>query len=122
LSFSQLDESDQKIIMDELMLRIASIAGCNLPKTDFFAMFIAEEISHYILNFGFQELTVEEILLAFRLNSHGYRYETGEYMVMVNFTGHCLNVDYVSKVLSNYMTMRRICERKIQNQIDGYEL
>jgi hypothetical protein len=105
-----------------LSIRISAIAGCNLPKTDFFSSVISEEIMHYILNFGYQELTVEEILLAFRLNSHGYRYETGEYMVMVNFTGHCLNVDYVSKVLSNYMTMRKICERKIQNQIDGYEL
>lgn len=122
-SFCQLDESDLKISVDQIMLRVAGICGCALPNTEFFARFIAEEIATFILDFGYEELTLEEILLAFRLNAMGgYKYANGESADQIVFFGNCVNVDYIAKVLSNYMSFRKILDRKIQNKLDGYEL
>lgn len=111
------------VSVDQIMLRVAAISGCALPNTDFFAKFIAEEIIKFILDFGYGDLTLEEILLAFRFNARsGLRYPNGELIESVNFTGVCVNVDYISKVLANYISIRNYLDRKLQNKIDGYEL
>ena len=105
------------------MLRVASICGCALPNTEFFARFIAEEIATFILDFGYEELTLEELLLAFRFNAKGgMKYPSGTEVDQVPFFGNCVNVDYIAKVLSNYMVFRKVLDRKLQNKIDGYEL
>ena len=123
LSFGQLDEDDSKLAVDQIMLRVAAICGCALPNTEFFAKFIAEEITNFILEFGYADLTLEEILLAFRFNARaGLKYPNGEQIETVFFTGNCVNVDYIAKVLANYMSIRVILDRKLQNKIDGYEL
>ena len=113
-SFVDLSDDDKTIGVDQIMLRVASICGCALPNTEFFAKFIAEEISIFISEFGYQELTLEEIFLAFRLNAK----EKDRIM----FTGNCVNVDYISKVLDRYMEFRKTLESKLKNKIDGYEL
>jgi hypothetical protein len=105
------------------MLRVAAICGCALPNTEFFAKFIAEEITNFILCFGYADLTLEEILLAFRFNAKaGMKYPNGEQIEPIFFTGCCVNVDYIAKVLANYMSIRIFLDRKLQNKIDGYEL
>jgi hypothetical protein len=108
------------------MLRGAAVCGCNIPDTDFFAKFIAEEISAFILDFGYAELTLAEIILAFRINAKGnfknYANFIGLDIEQISFYGNCINVDYVAKVLSNYLTIRNLLDRKLQNKIDGYEL
>jgi hypothetical protein len=122
-SFSQLDEDDGKLAVDQIMLRVAAICGCALPNTEFFAKFIAEEITKFILDFGYSDLTLEEILLAFRFNARGgLKYPNGATIDPVFFTGCCVNVDYIAKVLANYMALRTQLDRKLQNKIDGYEL
>jgi hypothetical protein len=122
-SFCQLDENNKKLAVDQIMLRVAAICGCPLPNTEFFAKFIAEEITIFILDFGYQEFTLEEILSAFRFNATGgLKYATGVEIDQVYFTGSCVNVDYIAKVLSNYLIIRKILDRKLQNKIDGYEL
>jgi hypothetical protein len=47
------------------------------------------------------------------------KYSDGD-SVKVEFRGNCFNVDFVSNVLSAYMSMRNSVDRKLQNQIDGY--
>lgn len=112
-----------RLAVDQIMLRVAAICGCPLPNTDFFAKFIAEEITTFIFDFGYQEFTLEEILSAFRFNATGgLKYPTGVEIDQVYFTGSCVNVDYIAKVLSNYLIIRKILDRKLQNKIDGYEL
>ena len=74
----------------------------------------------YILNYGYAELTYSEILLALRINSKGgYRFPTGIELEPVTFFGNCFNIDYFSKVISNYMAIRNLLDRKLQNIIDG---
>lgn len=121
ISFSNLELVDT--LVDEMILRLVSICGCNLPNTDIFARFIADEISKFILEFGYSEYTMDEILLAFRLNARGgNKHPNGEEIERVPFFGNCLNVDYVARVLENYRTIRNLLDRKLQNKLDGYEL
>lgn len=122
LSFCQIEESKLRWHIDQIMLRGAAISGCIVPGTEFFAEIIGEELSEFILNFGYKDLTYAEILLALRINSKGgYKYPTGIELEPVVFFGNCFNVDYFSKVLSNYMAIRNMLDRKLQNVIDGYK-
>jgi len=103
------------------MLRGAAICGCSVPSTEFFAEIIAEELLTFISEFGYKELTFEEILLAMRMNAKGgFKFPTGLELEVVPFFGNCFNVDYFSKVILNYMTIRKFLDRKLQNIIDGY--
>jgi hypothetical protein len=113
-SFEDICPEDREVRLDEIMLRIASICGCALPNTEFFARYIADEIEKYILSFGYAECTVDEIVLAFRINAVSVDH--------INFTGVCLNVDYIAKVLKAYSEIRKLFENKLKNKIDGYEL
>jgi hypothetical protein len=106
--------------IDQIMLRGAAISGCIVPGTEFFAEIIAEEITVFILDFGYRDLAYDEVLLALRINSKGgYRYPTGIELEPVSFYGNCFNVDYLAKVLVNYMAIRNLLDRKLQNIIDG---
>lgn len=121
LSFCQIDEDKLRWCTDQIMLRGAAISGCTIPGTEFFAEIISEELRNYILNFGYKDLSYEEILLALRINSKGgYKYPSGIDLEPVAFFGNCFNVDYFSKVLNNYMAIRNMLDRKLQNIIDGY--
>lgn len=97
------------------MIRIAGLYGCALPSTEFYARFIADEIKIFFKDFGYGELTLEEILLAFRLNVLP-GFET------IPFSGLCVNVDFISKVINEYLNTRKLLDRKLQNKLDGYEL
>lgn len=120
-SFSQMNKTDLRYSIDQIMLRGAAISGCPLPQTEFFAGFIAEELSAFINEFGYGKLTYNEVLLAMRINSKGgLRYPSGLELDQIVFTGSCFNVDYVAKVLSNYTAIRFQLDRKFENQIDGY--
>lgn len=120
VSFCQIEENKIRWHIDQIMLRGAAVSGCVVPNTEFFAEIIAEELSDFILNFGYSDLTYEELLLALRINAKGgYKYPTGIELEVIPFYGHCFNIDYYSKVLSNYMAIRNLLDRKLQNIIDG---
>lgn len=116
-----MDENEVRRSVDQIMFRGAAISGCSLPQTEFFAEFIAEELLVFINEFGYSEYTFDEIILALRLNSMGgLKRTSGEDIEQVGFSGSCFNVNYISKVLSNYALVRNYLDRKIENQIDGY--
>jgi hypothetical protein len=119
--FSDLDDDNAKTGIDQIMLHGAAICGCPLPHTEFFADIISEEIKVFINDFGYANLTLEEILLALRLNSKGgLRHPSGVEVDQVVFIGNCFHVDYLSKVLANYFAFRTNLDRKFQNYLDGY--
>lgn len=121
-SFFEMNESELRHAVDQIMLRGAAISGCPLPQTEFFAGYIAEELIIFINDFGYKELTFNEILLAIRLNScGGLSFSSGLGIDPIQFFGTSFNVDYISKVLSNYISIRRQLDRKFQNSIDGYK-
>lgn len=103
------------------MLRGAAISGCAVPGTEFFAEIIADELTELILNFGYGDLTYDELLLALRINAKGgYKHPSGVELEHIAFFGNCFSIDYYSKVLSNYMMIRTYVDRKLKNFIDGY--
>lgn len=121
LSICQLDENESRLVADQIILKSAYIIGCPTPETEFYAEGLAKEMMEYLNEFGFSELTLSEIILALRLNTKGgLRFPTGVEVEKVLFSGTCFNVDFLSKVLSNYMAFRNILDRKIENFIDGY--
>ena len=119
-SFYLLSDSDRKHACDQIMLKGAAISGCALPQTEFFADIIADQICDFIENFGFKEFTIREIILSLLINSKGgIKFPSGIELDRVVFNGNCFNVDYLSKVLSNYMAIRAILDQKFKNYIDG---
>lgn len=122
LSISQLDKKEIKTTADQIMLQAAAITGCPLPQTEFFASVLTETMMEYLCDFGFGELTLEEIILSMKFNTKGgLRHPTGLEVDKVIFSGTCFNIDFLSKILSNYMIFRNNLDRKFENFIDGYE-
>jgi hypothetical protein len=114
-------ETSQRAAIDQIMLRGAALTGCPLPSTEFFADIISQEIGVFLADFGYNMLTLEEVLLAMRLNCRtDLRFPSGTDVQQVPFVGNCFNVDFLSKVLANYSAMRTIFERKLENHIDGF--
>lgn len=102
------------------MIKGAAIYGIALPVTEGFAEVISDEIEFFIKSFGYEDFTLSEIILAMYLNcAFSFRDLLAEGN-MIEFTGSCFNVAFLSKILSLYRTLRAQMERKIQNQIDGY--
>lgn len=107
---------------DQIMIRSVALYGCSLPQSDFLAQFISEETRKLILEFGFPELTLDEILLALTINTKAdIKFPSGNELRQIEFTGVYFNTNFLSKVLDNYISLRQILDRKIQNHIDGYE-
>jgi hypothetical protein len=121
LSFSQLPEKELRFTADQIILNAAAISGCPTPVTDFFADVLTDQINEFINEFGFHELTIKEIVLAFQLNTKGgLRHPSGLEIDKIHFSGNCFNIDFLSGVLSNYLTLRNHLDRKLENFLDGY--
>lgn len=121
LSFSQLPEKELRFTADQIILNAAAISGCPTPLTDFFAEVLTSQINEYINEFGFNELTIREIILAFQLNTKGgLRHPSGLEIDKVHFSGNCFNIDFMSGVLTNYLALRNHLDRKLENFLDGY--
>ncbi len=120
LAFSELSDKQSRHAVDQIMFHGAAISGCPLPATDFFADIIGQELIIFINDFGYGNLTLEEIFLALRINAKGTSMSFPELnLEQVSFYGHCFNVDYIAKVLSNYGRIRTYFDRQVQNYIDG---
>lgn len=121
LSFCEKNELERRVTIDQIMFRGAAICGCTLPQTEIFAKFIAEEIENFILNFGYEEFTESEILLAMQVNAFDkIKNPMGEDLEQVVFSGISFNVVYLAKILKNYKIIRENLDKKIKNQLDGY--
>lgn len=121
LSFCQFEEKELKEKSDMLILSTAAVSGCSLPQTDFFADLIVSELIIFLRKFGYGELTYEELLLAIRINCKGgLRFPSGLEIERISNIGNCFNIDYLARVLSNYMALRNILDGKFKNRIDGY--
>lgn len=122
LSFCQLTGDELKRAADHLLLKASAIVGCPLPETDFYAEALTNEIVEFLNEMGYGELTVDEIVFAMRLNSKGgLRYPSGVDVETTTFKGAYFNLDFLSKVLGTYATLRGMLNRKLQNYLDGYE-
>lgn len=121
LSVAQLDAAQVRTTGDQIMLQASAITGCPMPQTDFFAEVLTTTMMNYLIEFGYGELTLTEIVLALQLNTQGgLRLPSGLEVEKVSFFGVCFNIDFLSRILSNYMIFRNNLDRKFENFIDGY--
>lgn len=118
LSFVQLDPKNRKYAIDDLIMECASIHGCHLPSTDFYADRITSSVTGFILDFDYGDLTSDEMILALRLNVQGLL-QLDE--AVIQFSGITVNVAFLAKILKRYMVIRNIIDGKIKNKIDGCE-
>ena len=117
----ELDEADRKIAAAQIVFTGTCLTGCNTPSTDAFMDALCEEILIFITEFGYSDLTEEEINLSLRINCKGgYKFESGLDIRPIQFTGYTFNVNFLADVLSNYISIRKMLDRKFQNFIDGY--
>lgn len=121
LSFSQLDEGQLRVATDQIMLKGSAISGCPTPLTEGFAKTISDELIIFINEYGYDNLTLDEILTAFRLNTEAtWRWPSGDMIERVEFSGTCFNVNFVSKIIYIYMALRNSLDAKFKNKISGY--
>ena len=121
-SIFELSEKDGLTQADDCVALLSAICGAKLPQSTFFADILAKEFFIFLRDFGYQEYTFEEIMLAFRLNARGRnKFPSGLEVEPIEFKGAHFNIDYAAKVLDNYSQFRNLTDRKFQNFIDGYE-
>jgi hypothetical protein len=111
---SKFGETELRDALQEAVVRISVVCGGCLPTTKFVSDVLNDELAKYILKNNFENLTVEEIVLAFRLNCFGILFDH------VNYSGCFVNIEYISKVLTGYMEARNLLDGKLKNLMDGY--
>lgn len=121
LSIGQMDDDGLRYVCDQIIVRGAALYGCDMPQTEFFAEVLSKEFSDYLLDFGYDNLTLEEIILAMRMNANGnFINPLGEDINQTAFFGNFIHVSFLCKVLHGYMVLRNNLETKFKNHIDGY--
>lgn len=121
LSIGQMNETELRYVSDQVITKGSAIYGCDMPQTDFFASIISKELTDFLLEFGYENLTLNEILLSMKMNADGnLKNSLGEDLSQIVFSGKFIHISFLSKVLKNYKVLRNNLERKFQNQLDGY--
>lgn len=121
-SFSELSKTDLRVATDQVILNCSAIVGCDMPFTELFANVLSDQIVSFILEFGYETYTLKEVVLAMRINcTQKFTISDSVDIDEITFTGRCVNINFISKVLKNYSLLRNSLDRKLQNFIDGYE-
>lgn len=121
LSISQVPTDDLLADLQDVLVSISVISGHGLPEDDFFADRLSKELVMHLNNFGYGDLTMCELVLAFNLNCKcGLKYPSGSDIIATEIFGKYISVDYVSRVLSTYKTLRTMLDNHLKNIIDGY--
>lgn len=83
-----------------IIFNISVICGCQLPSNDVHANALEKEFAKFITDYGYEGLTTEEVLTAFRMNAN---FLLGE---KVETYGKIFNVDFAAQVLRLYREKR----------------
>lgn len=120
-SISQLEVEELTEKLGNALINISVITGHSLPQNKLHTDLLVDELTVYLFEYGYENLTIAEIIEAFRLNcSCNFRYADGDYAQQTAIFGEHISVDYVSKVLNTYFTFRKILDSNLKNIIDGY--
>ncbi len=121
LAISQLEIAELTEILGDVLINISVITGHKTPTNELYLELLIEELKVYLYEYGFDNLTIQEIILAFRLNCKcNFRYLSGDYAEPISIFGEYISVDYVSRVLHTYLTFRNILDSNLKNIVDGY--
>ena len=95
-----MSDAETRAASTGIIFKVSVICGCQLPTHDAHINALEGEFLIFLNEFGYEKLTVEEILTAFRMNAN-FQLEK-----KVETYGTVFNVDYASKVLSQYKEQR----------------
>lgn len=93
---TKFSENEFDAALTGIIFNISVICGCELPTHESHIVALEKEFTIFLKEFGYSNLTIEEILTAFRMNSNFQLKEK------VETYGKVFNVDFASKVLSLY--------------------
>ncbi len=113
------DEETQWSI-DQIIIRASALYGVMPVESEMLAQFLSEEIKKIILNWGYSELTLNEILLALQMNLISHRWPSGVDVEKIELTGVFVSVKFLAEILEVYAKVRHLCVRTIENHLDGY--
>lgn len=121
LSITQHDISKSLEILNRIMFTACSYSGLPLPSNELQSASLTKELLNFFLEFGYKNLNEDEFSLAFKINSWGdAKNYDGSVIPQIEPKGSFLNVMFCAKVLGNYMIIRSMFDRKMENIIDGY--
>lgn len=106
------------VLTEVAIFRISAIAGFNLTANDKFADTLNEEFLLLINDYGFSELTFDEIITAFRFNAKGtFKYPSGHVVETVKSYSTFFSINYAAKVLENYKAIRLALDSRIKYDV-----
>lgn len=118
-AFVDMSQDEAKTATTGIIFRVSVICGCQLPTHDAHVNALEHEFLTFLNDFGYFSLTVDEVLLAFRMNSAFKLRER------VEIYGAVFNIDYAAKVLRLYMLDRYSLDQKLiekKREVDADEI
>ncbi len=121
LTILELPANEVKVLIDVTIFKVSAISGFALATTPEFADVLNEEFRILLSEYGFDNLTFDEIVTAFRMNARGgYRHQSGEMIEKVKSYSQFFSIDFAADVLNKYMTHRNVLDSLIKNELEGY--
>lgn len=110
LALVDLSQDEFEAALTGIIFNISVICGCQLPTHDAHVNALEKEFAIFLKEFGYGNLTPEEILTAFRMNAN-FRLQD-----KVETYGALFNIDFAGKVLTQYRDKRWSLDHKL-NQV-----
>ncbi len=104
---SDLSDEELDVSVTGIIFKIAVICGCSLPDQEAHIAALENEFIIFLKDYGYGELTTEEILSAFRMNSNGL------FDKKVETFGKVFNIDFAGSVIRQYYEKRSDLDRVI---------
>jgi hypothetical protein len=119
-SLIELTNQELKTLSDVCIFKIAAISGFSLSTDSTFADVLRDEFSIFLIEYGYSNLTFDEIVAAFRLNARGEtRYESGDYALQIKPYSSFFNLNYAGEVLKIYLKLRTSFDYKAFQWLEG---
>lgn len=120
VSFGEMDEEKFRYATDQIILSCSAISGAQFPESELLAKYLSDEIMELLLNWGYEDFTIEEVVTAIRMNMKSLiKNPYGEDIESVEPSWR-VSVMFISRVLKNYKILRDGIDRHIERKIMGY--
>lgn len=110
MALCDMTEKQSSVAITGIIFKVSVICGCQLPTHDAHINALEQEFMLFLNDYGYYNLTIEEILTAFRMNAN-FQLEN-----KIETYGTIFNIDFAGKVLTQYKDKRWALDRKIDNK------
>lgn len=115
----KMKEDELKVLGDVCIFKIAAISGFSLSTDGTFSDVLRDEFLTFLNEYGFGDLTFDEIITAFRFNAHGnIKTYWNESIEQVKPYSSFFNLNYAGEVLNIYMKLRNLLDSRLLNEDD----